>query len=107
MKQLLVVLGVLGAFASGMAVADYYYWETDSGTQAYTDSSERIPARYRDDAQKVPELSVHDYGRATRVETRAKVAADSEWQGFLKEASGLLEEMHSTIMVPAAHSPMR
>jgi hypothetical protein len=42
----------------------------------------------------------------TRTETRAAVAADPEWQEFLKTASGFIEEMHSTLMMPAAHSPL-
>jgi len=42
-----------------------------------------------------------------RLETRARVAADPEWQGFLKSAGALLEEMHSTALLPAAHSPLK
>ena len=75
MRQLLVVIGALGLFASSMAAADYYEWETDSKTQAYTDSPERIPARYRDSARQVEEASIHDYGRATRVDTPPVAAA--------------------------------
>lgn len=41
-----------------------------------------------------------------RVETRAKVAADPEWQAFLA-SGGLIEEMHSTILIPSAHSPLK
>lgn len=44
---------------------------------------------------------------ATRSEVRAKVAADPDWRAFLGKAGGLIEEMHSTIMLPAAHSPLR
>lgn len=42
-----------------------------------------------------------------RAETRAEVAADPEWQGFLGKGGPLLEEMYSTICVPAPFSPMR
>ena len=42
-----------------------------------------------------------------RLEIRAKVAADPKWQGFLKTAGSMLEDMHSTVMLPAAHSPMQ
>ena len=42
-----------------------------------------------------------------RLETRAKVAADPQWQAFLKTSGPLLEEMTSTVMLPAAHSPLR
>ena len=42
-----------------------------------------------------------------RTERRAAVAADPRWGEFLKGASPLLEEMHSTILLPAAHSPLK
>jgi NIPSNAP protein len=43
----------------------------------------------------------------TRVETRATVLKDPAWQEFLKVSGPLLEEMNSTIMLPASHSPLR
>ncbi len=42
-----------------------------------------------------------------RAQVRAEVGKDPEWQAFLKEASGFLDEMHSTIMLPAPHSPLK
>ena len=42
-----------------------------------------------------------------RSERRAAVAADPRWKEFLGRAGPLLEEMHSTILLPAAHSPLR
>lgn len=42
-----------------------------------------------------------------RAEARAKAGADPQWQSFLKEAGPLLEEMSSTVALPAAHSPLR
>ena len=42
-----------------------------------------------------------------RNEARAKAGADPEWQAFLQEGATLLEEMSSTILLPAAHSPLR
>ena len=42
-----------------------------------------------------------------RVQVRAEVGKDPEWQAFLKESAGLLDEMHSTIMLPAPHSPLK
>jgi hypothetical protein len=42
-----------------------------------------------------------------RAQVRAAAAADPEWQAFLKESAPLLDEMHSTIMLPAPHSPMQ
>jgi len=38
---------------------------------------------------------------------RAEVGKDSGWQEFLKNASQHLDEMHSTIMLPATHSPLK
>ncbi|MGE0769240.1 MAG: NIPSNAP family protein, partial [Hyphomicrobiaceae bacterium] len=37
----------------------------------------------------------------------AAAVADPQWQAFLKKAGPLLDEMTSTIMLPAAHSPMK
>ncbi len=42
-----------------------------------------------------------------RAAARAAAAADPGWQAFLKKGGPLLEEMHSTIMLPAAHSPLK
>lgn len=42
-----------------------------------------------------------------RMEVRAKVAEDAEWLAFLKSSSPLLDEMHSTVMRPAAHSRLK
>ena len=41
-----------------------------------------------------------------RAAARADAMKDPGWQEFLKSAP-LLEEMHSTIMLPAAHSPLK
>ena len=42
-----------------------------------------------------------------RTERRAQVAADPRWKEFLGKAGPLLEEMHSAILLPAAHSPLK
>ncbi len=42
-----------------------------------------------------------------RAAARGGATKDPAWQGFLKETTGLLEEMTSTIMVPAPHSPLK
>jgi hypothetical protein len=42
-----------------------------------------------------------------RAQVRAAAVADPEWQAFLKESAPLLDEMHSTILLPAPHSPMQ
>jgi NIPSNAP len=42
-----------------------------------------------------------------RAEARAAAMKDPEWQAFLGKGTPLLEEMHSTIMLPAPHSPLQ
>jgi len=42
-----------------------------------------------------------------RAAARAASAKDLGWQEFMKSSTGLLDEMHSTIMLPAAHSPLK
>ena len=43
----------------------------------------------------------------TRAAVRAESGKDPGWQAFIKSSTGLLDEMHSTIMLPAAHSPLK
>ena len=38
---------------------------------------------------------------------RGAAVKDPGWQEFLKEQRRLLDEMHSTIMLPASHSPLK
>ena len=42
-----------------------------------------------------------------RLELRAQAARDPEWQAFVKKNGTMLEEMTSTVMLPACHSPCR
>ena len=42
-----------------------------------------------------------------RAAARGAVGKDPRWQQFLKESTGLLEEMTSTVMLPAPHSPLK
>ena len=42
-----------------------------------------------------------------RAAARGAAMQDPAWQEFLKVGPGLLEEMHSTIMLPAPHSPLK
>jgi hypothetical protein len=42
-----------------------------------------------------------------RAEARAALQKDPTWQEFLKVGPPLLEEMHSTILLPAPHSPLK
>ena len=42
-----------------------------------------------------------------RAEARGNALKDPAWQEFLGKATQHLEEMHSTIMLPAPHSPLK
>ena len=42
-----------------------------------------------------------------RAAARAAMLADPAWQDFLRNSTGLLEELHSTVMLPAPHSPLK
>jgi hypothetical protein len=42
-----------------------------------------------------------------RAEARSNSLKQPDWQAFLAKGSSLLEEMHSTIMLPAPHSPLQ
>ena len=42
-----------------------------------------------------------------RAEARGDAMKDPAWQEFLTKGPGYLEEMHSTIMLPAPHSPLK
>jgi hypothetical protein len=44
---------------------------------------------------------------AARSEARGNAMKDPAWQEFLGKGTPLLEEMHSTIMLPAPHSPLK
>jgi NIPSNAP protein len=42
-----------------------------------------------------------------RAKARGDAMKDPAWQEFLSKGPGFLEEMHSTIMLPAPHSPLK
>jgi hypothetical protein len=42
-----------------------------------------------------------------RAEARGNAMKDPAWQEFLGKGPGFLEEMHSTVMLPAPHSPLQ
>jgi hypothetical protein len=42
-----------------------------------------------------------------RAEARGNAMKDPVWQEFLGKGPGFLDEMHSTIMLPAPHSPLK
>ncbi len=42
-----------------------------------------------------------------RLAARSAMQKDPGWQAFLRNSTGLLEELHSTVMLPAPHSPLQ
>jgi hypothetical protein len=42
-----------------------------------------------------------------RAAARTAMLKDPAWQDFLRNSTGLLEELHSTVMLPAPHSPLQ
>ena len=42
-----------------------------------------------------------------RAEARTACMQDPDWQAFLKNGPEMLEEMHSTVLLPGPHSPMK
>lgn len=42
-----------------------------------------------------------------RTAARAAMLTDPGWQDFLRDSTGLLDELHSIIMLPAPHSPLK
>jgi NIPSNAP len=42
-----------------------------------------------------------------RAAARAAMQKDPSWQAFLRDSTGLLEDLHSTVMLPAPHSPLQ
>jgi hypothetical protein len=66
MLRILLLIG-FGVLAAGVATAagNYYRYQTDSGSIAFTDELERVPAKYRDDAVAVAPKHINDYDRMT------------------------------------------
>lgn len=77
---------IAAALALGLlpriAAAEYWRYETDSGSSAFTDDAKNIPAKYRASAVKIAEESLFTYKRLTIVEpiqasTPRSVAGDA------------------------------
>ncbi|HTO52524.1 MAG TPA: hypothetical protein VMR50_03980 [Myxococcota bacterium] len=69
---------IAGALALGLvprlAAAEYWRYETDSGSTAFTDDAKNIPAKYRASALKIAEESLSTYRRLSVVQTTPAVA---------------------------------
>ena len=66
-----LALGLLPAAAR----ADYWRYETDSGSTAFTDDAKNIPAKYRASAVKIAEQSLDGYRKLSIVQKNPVVPA--------------------------------
>jgi hypothetical protein len=57
-----------------VAAAEYWRYETDSGSTAFTDDAKNIPAKYRASAVKIAEEPLTTYKRLSVVETPVRSA---------------------------------
>jgi hypothetical protein len=68
---------IAGALALGLvprlAAADYWRYETDSGSTAFTDDAKNIPAKYKASAVKIAEESLATYRRLSVVQNTPAV----------------------------------
>ena len=51
-----------------VAAADYWRYQTDSGSTAFTDDAKNIPAKYRATAERIPEAPLATYPRLSVVD---------------------------------------
>ena len=77
MKRIWAVIAVVALIAPGLASADYYRYETENGSTAFTDDEKRIPTRYRGDVMQVKEERFEDYSRLSIVSGDVRGPADS------------------------------
>jgi hypothetical protein len=72
---------VAGALALGLvprlAAADYWRYETESGSTAFTDDAKNIPAKYRASAVKIAEEPLAGYRKLTVVQKTPAVTPKS------------------------------
>jgi hypothetical protein len=64
-----VIAAMLGlGLVPRVAAADYWRYQTDSGSTAFTDDAKNIPAKYRDTAERIPERPLSSYPRLSVVD---------------------------------------
>lgn len=80
MRSLGIIAVVAGLLLPGGAAADYLKYTNESGTLCFTDDAKRVPARYRDQAERIPERGLASYERLTIVPRAASIApAEDVW----------------------------
>ncbi|HTO07128.1 MAG TPA: hypothetical protein VMR86_08725 [Myxococcota bacterium] len=65
----LVVAALALGLVPKLAAADYWRYETDSGSTAFTDDAKNIPAKYRASAVKIAEEPLATYRKLSVVQT--------------------------------------
>jgi len=64
-----VIAAMLGlGLLPRVAAADYWRYQTDSGSTAFTDDAKNIPAKYRASAERIPEAPLSTYPRLSVVD---------------------------------------
>ena len=75
MRNWIGLLAICAVLLPALVVAqNYYRYRTDSGSVAFTDDLDQIPARYRDSAEAVQPAPLPDYSRTTVSEPGAGLA---------------------------------
>ncbi len=72
-RRILTPLLTLVLLLPAVAHAELWRYETESGSVAFTDDAERIPARYAEKAVKLEDRSLQDYERTTISERGASI----------------------------------
>ena len=79
MLRLTVLLATLALLTAAVATAETYYrYETESGSQSFTDDREQIPERYQDSTRMFDAKSIFDYERTSVAEKGASRVAPAE-----------------------------
>jgi len=85
------------AVATSAAAENVYRWTADDGSVAFTDDAKRIPAQYREQAQRTRTGDLTSYGRYT-----PSGAAARERDTQLAERLDRLREMNDADYAPSA-----
>ena len=114
MRSGLAIAAVALWLVPAAAGADVFRYETEEGTISFTDDLKRVPARYRDHAERLPDRSLWDHPRVTIVEARrdeptpapasveptAPVAPKADPALALEVSPGLWMELESDLDAP-------
>jgi hypothetical protein len=98
---LLLTLLLTAGLALSAAAGTLYRYTTEDGGIAFTDDPERVPARYRAQAQAVETRGLERYARFTPADAAARARHDEG----LAERLAWLREFNAAAELPAAQEP--